>query len=847
MDFNAYQKFLEGKVVGAQDRGMDASRMKFKMLPPYEFKPHQIDIARWGIHGGNRAIFARFGLGKTVIQISIEQKIIEHLVRKGKDASALIVCPLGVKQEFVRDAKQFFGLDYRYIRNREDWETDRADGARYFLTNYERVRDGDLDPNFFDVCSLDEAGILRSFGSKTYQTFLPLFDKVPFKYVATAMPSPNRHKELIHYAGFLGIMDTGQALTRFFKRDPKKAGNLQLHPHKEREFWLWVSTWATFLTKPSDLGYDDAGYELPPYKIILHRLPVDHSTAGFDSWGQGKLIRNAAVGLRDAAHEKRDSLEARVQKTKQIIESVPGEHWIIWHTLEDERRAIAEALPQAKSVYGTQDLEEREELIGDFSDGRFEILSTKPQLAGSGCNFQRHCHRAIFMSLNYKAHDLVQAVHRIQRFLQTKEVELHFVYTESEDPIFEELMRKWKEHDQLTERMTEIIKEYGLSNAKQFSEMRRAIGVTRQEKAGSLYTAVNNDSCLEVPELSDNSVGLAVTSVPFGNHYEYTELYNDFGHNEDDQAFFDQMEFLTPEIVRVLKPGRLYCVHCKDRLLYGSVTGLGMYSVNEFSDKCVAHLKKHGLVYCGRITIDTDVVRENSQTYRLGYTENSKDGTKMGVGSPEYVLLFRKLPTNMAKAYADEPVPHDKEQYSRSRWQFDASAIWRSSGNRFLSPDEIQVLPQTALKEIWKKFSYDHVYDFEEHVRVAEILEKDGVLPASFMLLPAAMHSAWIWDDIARMRTLNADQVRNRVEQHICPLQFDVVDRLVVRYSNPGDLVLDPFGGIGTVGVRAILAGRRTYTIELSPEYWHDSLGYLNAAELKVNTPTLFDAVEVGA
>jgi SNF2 family DNA or RNA helicase len=132
------------------------------------------------------------------------------------------------------------------------------------ITNYERVRDGQIDVNQFIFATLDEASVLRSYGSKTYQEFLPLFSGVPFRYVFTATPSPNRYKELIHYAGFLGVMDTGQALTRFFKRDSKKANNLTLHPHKEKEFWLWVSTWAMFLTKPSDLGYSDEG-DLPSY------------------------------------------------------------------------------------------------------------------------------------------------------------------------------------------------------------------------------------------------------------------------------------------------------------------------------------------------------------------------------------------------------------------------------------------------------------------------------------------------------------------------------------------------------------------------------------------------------
>ena len=802
-------------------------------------KPHQADIAAWAIRGGNRAIFASFGLGKTLIQIQVLD-----VFRRAKKGPVLIVCPLGVRGEFKRDAKRFFGVDLVYTPTDADVKRALADGHDFCIVNYERVRDGALDPKQFVAVSLDEASVLRSFGSKTYQEFLPLFDGVPNKFVATATPSPNRFKELIHYAGFLGIMDTGQALTRFFKRDSKTAGNLQIHPHKEREFWLWVSSWATFLTKPSDLGYSDEGYDLPPLRIIRHRIPVDHAGAGVDSWGQGRLLRNAAIGLSEAAAERRRTLPDRVAKVKQIIEEQdPDEHWLIWHDLEDERRALEQNIVNCVSVYGSQPIDEREQLIQDFSDGRMQILATKPIIAGSGCNFQRHCARAIFIGVGYKFNDFIQAIHRLYRFQQPREVEIHLIYAESEDQIYDALMAKWAQHEKLVSEMTSIMQEYGLNNAGRDDEMRRSIGVTRQEQRGDGWTAVNNDCVDELSRMADNSVDLVVTSWPFSDHYEYSPSYNDFGHNDGDVGFFKQMEFLSPEVMRVLKPGRMYCVHVKDRLLYGSVTGLGMYSVNPFSDKSVAHLREQGFIYCGRITIVTDVVRENNQTYRLGWTEKCKDATKMGVGSPEYVLIFRKLPTDRTNSYADEPVVKSKAEYTRSRWQFDASPFWRSSGNRFLAEHEVEKMDAKTIKRIWRKFSAENVHDSEEHVEIAEKLEAKGLLPATYMLLDPHSHSPWCWDDVSRMRTLNCDQARARQEQHICPLQFDIVDRIIETYSAPGDLVLDPFGGIMTVPYCAIRKGRKGYGVELSSAYWVDGVGHCRAAEAKVSMPSLFDRI----
>jgi len=834
----SYEEFLRSKAVVAPERGMQVAADQ--MNP--NLKPHARDIAAWMIRGGNRACFASFGLHKTSIQLQVA-----HTILQAVKGSGLIVCPLGVRREFIKEAgARGFSEVPIYVRNNEEHERGMAEGHRLFLTNYERVRDGALDPNSFTVASLDEAAILRSFGSKTYQEFLPLFGKVPFKFVATATPSPNRLKELIHYAGFLGVMDTGQALTRFFKRDSTSAGNLTLHPHKEREFWLWVSTWAVFITKPSDLGHSDTGYILPALKIEKHRLPVDHLSAGYDSWGQGKLLRNAATSLSDSAREKRDSLGARVERCRQIIEAAgPDRHWIIWHELEDERRALEQAIPGIVTICGSMDMERREEIVADFAEGRERIFGTKPSLSGVGSNFQHHCYSSIFLDVGYKFHDFIQAVYRTQRFGQTHECELHLIYTESEDPIYETLMQKWASHEELQGTMTAIIKDCGLTHASALAQMQRSIGIERKEVKGELFTAVNNDNVAEMDRLEDNSVGLVVTSWPFSDHYEYTESYNDFGHNDGDKGFFAQMEHLTPKIMRALAPGRLYCVHAKDRIVYGSVSGDGMYTVNRFSDKCCDHLEKQGFRFCGRITVVTDVVRENNQTYRLGWTENSKDGTKMGVGSPEYILLFRKLPSDTKNAYADIPVEKSKEDYTRARWQFDAHSFWRDRGDRFLTPNEIADMPMDQMRLLWQNYSRSHTYDFKAHVAIAQELEKRGILPSSFMALDTTNPgAAYVWDDIPRMRTLNTEQGRKGWEQHVCPLQLSIVERLIERYSNPSDLVLDPFGGLMTVPYCAVKMDRRGYGIELNEQYWKDGVSYCKSAEQQVKTPSLFDLLE---
>jgi len=300
------------------------------------------------------------------------------------------------------------------------------------------------------------------------------------------------------------------------------------------------------------------------------------------------------------------------------------------------------------------------------------------------------------------------------------------------------------------------------------------------------------------------------------------------------------------------------------------------------------HYLKHGFMYFGMITVITDVVRENNQTYRLGWSEQCKDGSKMGVGCPEYILLFRKLPSDTSKAYADIPVKKEKYKYkectkcgykakknkelivsdkfhgcflcpscnghvefkkiggySRGRWQIDAHAFWRSNGNRFLTYEDFKDIPVNEMQKIFTKWSRENIYDYTKHVELAETLDDWGKLPATFMVVaPGSWHSD-VWDDIQRMLTLNSNQKRRELENHICPLQFDIVDRIITRYSNPGETVFDPFAGLFTVPYRAIKLGRKGYGIELNPISYNDGLWYLEKAENEITAPTLFDLDEV--
>lgn len=870
MNNHLYTDFLKSKIKLAPHDGFDVDESEINPA----LKPHIKVAVRWGLAGGRRALFSRFGTQKTTWHL----ETMRHAARHTGEPT-LITLPLGARLSFFHDAQKWFTGKHSIKLNfiRDDAEIDKA---AINLTNVESVREGKIDPRRFGATTFDEGDILRNMNTKTFWAFTDRAKQVRYRFVGTATPDPRDYAELLAFAGYLDIMDVGQARTRFFKRNSEQADALTIHPHKEREFWLWVASWALFIQKPSDVdpSFSDDGYDHPPLDIRWHEVPTDHTDAGEEKNGQKRLMKDAAGGIVGTAREKRDSLPARIAKMMELRAEQPTAHRLLWHDLEAERKAIEKAAPSVVTVYGSQDLDEREKSLVDFAEGRIQELGGKPMMIGSGPNFQFHCWWAIFVGIGWKFKDIIQAVHRIQRYGQTFEgfegktpaVRLDFIHSEAEREVKRALIDNWKRYDEQAARMAALVREFGLTQLAVGAMLQRSMDVTRAEIKGERFTCVHNDCVDELARLPENSVDLIVTSIPFSTQYEYTPSYRDFGHTDDDEHFFAQMDFLTPGLLRALKPGRVAAIHCKDRIVEGARSGLGFQTVEPFADKTKEHFRKAGFAYLGTQIIVTDVVRENNQTYRLGWTEQCKDGSRMGYGLYEYLHLFRKPQTDRSRGYADDPVVklkrefdtqdrqwHDRDPrtgeesagdgYSRARWQLDANGFARSSGNRFLTPEELQALPMKGIFRAWREHSMSQVYDFEHHVACAEACDEVGKLPPDFALVPAHSWHPDVITDMVRMRSLNTIQAAKGKEKHLCPLPFDIVERAIAKHSMPGELVLDPFGGLMTVPYCAILAGRRGYGIELNPDYFGDGVRHCRDAEQKASSATLFDLLEAEA
>ena len=849
MQQNHYESFLKSKALVANEQGFTVADSD---LHPSLFG-HQRVTVQWAAKRGRALVASKFGLGKT--RTSIE--LLRH-AHANTGAPSLVICPLGVKHQFMHIDGPAMGVQFEYVRNDEEWNA-AIERTPYLITNYERVRDGHISPDLIATIggvALDEAAILGNLGTETQVKFGAWFSDTPYRWCATATPAPNDYRQLLYFAEFLGVLDAGQGLTRWFGRNPDKAGDLQILAHMEEEFWMWVASWCLFINTPSDLGFSDEGYTMPDLRINWHRLTADHAKAQdlTDQFGQHYLFKDTAAGVQQAMREKRDSLADRVTEALSIVDGIePGKQLVIWCNLNDEQSAIERGLKKRgvtySSIYGSLSPEQSEERLFKWLNKETDVFVSKPSMFGAGANFQQS-HIAIYVGLDFKFRDWIQSVHRQQRFGQKEVVQLHLIHTDAEDHVVDILMRKWQAHNEMVDRMSAIVKEYGLTNEALASEVRRSIGIDRRVAKSHSYHIANNDCVLELMSMADNSVDEIVTSIPFGNHYEYVASLNDFGHNETDEKFWEQMDFLIPHLLRVLKPGRIAAIHVKDRILYGHQTKHGMMEISYFTHDTARAFNKHGFVNYGEIFIPTDVVRENNSTNRLGWTENCKDSSKMGVGLSEKVYLFRKPQTDKSRSYADEPVRKDKKEYSRGRWQIDAHSLWRSDGHPIDEIDPAPALDPSILRNMdgsqvfnwYRAWSKANPYNYEQHVAFNEAM--GDRLPARFMLMPPQSPDEYedtVWTDILFMRTFNMSQSRKRMEKHVCPLPIDIVKRLIVRYSNPGEIVLDPFTGIGTVPATAIELGRKGWGAELNPLYFDIAAGYCKDAEVKASMPTLFE------
>lgn len=456
--YDDYDDFLRSKAAIAPATGLDD-------VPPLgrHLFPFQRDLTTWALRRGKAAIFAAVGLGKTRMQEVFAEQASAYLDAIGEPSEAIILTPLAVAAQSVREG-QNIGIDTKYCKGPEDIRR----GA-ITITNYDRLER--FDPRRFGVVVLDESSVIKHADSKTRGKIIGSFRHTPFRLACTATPAPNDRKELGNHAEFLGVMTLQEMLSEYFVHDSGKTQQWRLKGHAEGHFWQWVASWGAMVTRPSDLGYDDAGYDLPPLRIFDHvigaTMAQDYAVSEASNRKQLNIVPMAARGLKAQRKARRITLEERVSSAIDIVRAEPYEQWLVWCELNDESEAliaaIAKAIPGAVEIQGKHSAEKKEAAMLGFASGSIPVLVTKSSIAGFGMNFQS-CARTAFVGASHKFEEVHQALGRNHRFGQKREVHAHFVYSELEGDIRENLRRKQRDFRDMAERMRGIVAAYVKDN-----------------------------------------------------------------------------------------------------------------------------------------------------------------------------------------------------------------------------------------------------------------------------------------------------------------------------------------------------------------------------------------------
>lgn len=719
-----YTEFLSGKLITAPPTGLAEVGAIHESLFPF-----QRDIVAWALRRGRAGVFTGTGTGKTRMELEWARQI---------PGPVLILCPLAVAEQTVEEGAAI-GVAVQYCRDKSEIE------ERIITTNYEMLEH--FDAAYFKGIVVDESSILKSFDGVYRTRIIEMFAQTPFKLSATATPAPNDFMELGSQAEFLGVMTRPEMLSMFFVHDGGDTSQWRIKGHAEKEFWKWVCSWAVMMRMPSDLGYDDGAFVLPPLRN--HPVVVNAGKNG------DFLFPVQASTLQERIGARRDSVEERCAVAFDVISKSPDTKWVVWCNLNSEQDLITKLLgDRCVSIYGSQSLEAKIKKERAWRHGDIPIMVSKPLIFGWGVNWQM-CHKMIFLGISDSWEMFYQAVRRCWRFGQKHPVDVYTVTSKQEGAVVSNLKRKEQDADRMVREMIANMHELNQSNLRGTTSTRDEYQTDSDRGQG---WTMNLGDCVDfVKELADESVGLSVFSPPFSSLYTYSASERDMGNCKGDEEFFSHMGFLATELFRVIQTGRHVSFHVMN--LPTTKTRDGFIGIRDFRGAMIRLFEDHGFIYHSETCIWKDPVTAMQRTKALGllWKQLKKDSAMSRMGIPDYLVTMRKPGENL------RPVNHKPEDFPVSQWQKWASPVWM---------------------------------------------------------------------DIDPGDTLQRESAREEAdERHICPLQLEVIRRAVVLWSNPGDLVLSPFAGIGSEGVVSLQEGRKFVGVELKRSYYEQAVANLRNAK----------------
>lgn len=633
-----YLKFLESKKTHIAKSGFEVQESE---LNPALFDFQKYCVKR-ALESGKFAMFEDCGLGKTIQQLEWADKVQNYINRP-----VLILAPLAVISQTIKEGEKF---GYK-VEELGLTVFDQDLKAGIYITNYDNMEN--IDAYLFGGVVLDESSILKNFQGKKRTQLIEDFRNTPYKLACTATPSPNDTTELCNHAEFLDVMTRNEMLAMYFVHDGGATSDWRLKGHAKQSFWDFVSTWAVMLNKPSDIGFDNKGYDLPPLNVIQQVV----ETTKRDN---GMLFNSMAVSATEYHKELRETYKVRLDRVAELVNN-SEENFIIWIGHDDEGKYLRTLLPDAVEVKGSDNKQYKKDTLLGFGRGEFRILITKLKIAQFGLNYQ-NCHNQIYASLDFSFEATYQGIRRSYRFGQKEAVNIYLITTDTMQNVIDSFDAKQKAFNEMQSAMTEAMNR----NIKNKIELKKMEVADRYQ---SEYCDIRLGDCVQlIHDIPDNSIGFSIFSPPFAELYTYSDKLEDMGNSKDYKEFFTAFKFLVRELYRVMWNGRNVAVHCMDLPIQKGKEGY--IGLRDFSGMILQAFQDAGFIYHSRVTIWKNPVTEMQRTKALGllHKQVKKDAAMSRVGIPDYLMVFRK-----DEGEHEHPIHCD---ISVDTWQKYASPVW---------------------------------------------------------------------------------------------------------------------------------------------------------------------------
>lgn len=445
-----YEEFIKNKQHSIGNFGFEANYIPDMA---FDFQKHIIETA---VKKGRMAVFADTGLGKTLIQLSIAQNIVNKTNKK-----VLILTPLAVAFQFILEAEKMGIDDIEYSK-------DGSHSKKIVICNYERLHY--FDSKGFDGVILDESSILKNFDGKIKNQITSFVKKIPYRFLSTATPSPNDFIELGTSSEALGYMGYIDMLGKFFKNNQssikKQNRNIgekfYLKPHAEESFFAWVNQWSIMVKMPSDLGFSDDRYILP--KLDVNRHIVENTSLLESDNQMGMFVKDART-FHEIRHEQKMTITERCEKSVELAKDKTS---VYWCNLNDESKLLKELDKDAVEIIGSQSIEKKEDILLAFAKGDIKRIITKAKMTGQGLNWQ-HCNHSVFFP-TYSYEQYYQAIRRFWRFGQKNDVTIDMVTSTGQKRVLEALQQKTEKAIQLYENLVKNVNKDYTENNKEFNK-----------------------------------------------------------------------------------------------------------------------------------------------------------------------------------------------------------------------------------------------------------------------------------------------------------------------------------------------------------------------------------------